>query len=86
MGNDSTRTQQGKHKAEMCSSSSGTFDGYERVRPMYEILMTADDFRWLMSLVEDGCSCFECDIFDKCQEENRDYCEKEQNENGKRID
>ena len=48
---------------------------------MYEILMTADDFKWLMSLVEDSYSCFDCDIFDKCQEENRDYCEKEQNEN-----
>ena len=45
---------------------------------MYEILMTADDFKWLMSLVEDGNVCAECDIFDKCQEENRDYCEKEQ--------
>lgn len=45
---------------------------------MYEILMTLDDFKWLMSLVEDGNVCTECDIFDKCQEENRDYCEKEQ--------
>lgn len=62
----------------MCSSPSGTFDGYERVRQMNKGLMTADDFKWLMSLVEDGYSCFECDIFEKCQEENRDYCEKEQ--------
>ena len=37
--------------------------------------MTSDDFKWLMSLVEDGNVCTECDIFDKCQEENRDYCE-----------
>lgn len=51
---------------------------------MYEILMTADDFKWLMSLVDErkkfaeACQmCSECDIFDKCQEENRDYCEKE---------
>ena len=44
---------------------------------MYEILMTLDDFKRLMSLVEDSYSCFECDIFDKCQEENRNYCEKE---------
>ena len=47
---------------------------------MKEILMTLDDFKWLMSLVEDGNVCTECDIFDKCQEENRDYCEKEQND------
>ena len=33
--------------------------------------MTLDDFIWLMSLVEDGNVCTECDIFDKCQEENR---------------
>lgn len=46
--------------------------------PMKEILMTSDDFKWLMSLVEDDNGCAECDIFDKCQEENRDYCEKEQ--------
>ena len=52
---------------------------------MYEILMTADDFRWLMSLVDErkkfaeACQmCSECDIFDKCQEERRDYCEKEE--------
>lgn len=49
-------------------------------------LMTADDFKWLMSLVEDDNVCTGCDIFDKCQEENRNYCEKEQNEDGKRID
>lgn len=55
---------------------------------MYEILMTADDFMWFMSLVEerkkfvDACrACSECNIFDKCQEEHRNYCEKEQNEN-----
>ena len=78
MGIDTPRTQQGKHKAEMCSSSSGTFDGYERVRPMNKGLMTADDFKWLMSLVEDSNVCPECDILDKCQEENRNYCEKEE--------
>ena len=42
--------------------------------------MTLDDFKWLMSLVENGNVCTECNIFNKCQEENRDYCEKEQNE------
>lgn len=47
--------------------------------------MTKDDFEWLLSLVEErkkfaeACwECSHCDIFDKCQEENRDYCEKEQ--------
>ena len=44
--------------------------------------MTKDDFEWLLSLVEErkkfAKACWECDIFDKCQEENRDYCEKEQ--------
>ena len=51
---------------------------------MYEILMTGDDFKWLMNLVEERrkfaevCHmCSECDIFDKCQEEHRNYCEKE---------
>lgn len=46
--------------------------------------MTEDDIRWLLSLVDDrkkfaeACRmCFECDIFDKCQEEHRNYCEKE---------
>lgn len=48
--------------------------------------MTRDDVKWLLSLADDSCMCSECDIFDKCQEENRDYCEKEQNEDGKRID
>ena len=47
-------------------------------------LMTSDDFKWLMSLVEDGNVCTECDIFDKCQEENRDYCEKEQTDENTR--
>lgn len=43
-----------------------------------------DDIRWLLSLVDErkkfakACwECSHCDIFDKCQEENRDYCEKE---------
>ena len=52
---------------------------------MKEILMTADDFKWLMNLLEErkkfveACRmCSECDIFDKCQEENRNYCEKEE--------
>lgn len=52
---------------------------------MYEILMTAGDFKWLMSLLDErkkfaeACRmCSECDIFDKCQEEHRDYCEKEE--------
>lgn len=47
--------------------------------------MTRDDVRWLLSLVDDRkkfaeeCRmCSECDIFDKCQEENRYYCEKEE--------
>ena len=46
--------------------------------------MTKDDIRWLLGLVDDrkkfveAClACSNCDIFDKCQEENRDYCEKE---------
>lgn len=44
MGIDTTRTQQGKHKAEMCSSPSGTFDGYERVgsmKTLNEVIETA---------------------------------------------
>ena len=47
--------------------------------------MTKDDVRWLLSLVDERkqvaeyCkACSECDIFEKCQEENRDYCEKDQ--------
>ena len=50
--------------------------------------MIKDDFEWLLNLVEErkkfaeACwECSHCDIFDKCQEEHRDYCEKEQNEN-----
>ena len=39
--------------------------------------MTKDDYEWLLSALKEK-SCFECDIFEKCQEENRDYCEKEQ--------
>jgi len=42
----------------------------------------------ILSLVEErkkfvkACwECSHCNIFDKCQEEHRDYCEKEQNEN-----
>lgn len=49
--------------------------------------MTKDDIEWLLSLVDErkkfaeAClECSNCDIFDKCQDENRDYCEKEQNE------
>ena len=51
---------------------------------MKEILMTGDEFLLLMSLLEErkefakACwECSNCDIFDKCQEENRFYCEKE---------
>lgn len=51
-------------------------------------LLTADDIKWLINLADErkefakACwECSNCDIFDKCQEENRDYCEKEQNEN-----
>ena len=47
--------------------------------------MTDDDYTWLFEFVQDrkdfvaACkACSECDIFDKCQEENRDYCEKEE--------
>lgn len=47
--------------------------------------MTRDDVRWLLSLEDDRKKfaevcwmCSECDIFDKCQEENRNYCEKEE--------
>lgn len=52
---------------------------------MEEILMTADEFLFLMSRLEErkkfveACRvCSECDIFDKCQKENRNYCEKEE--------
>ena len=52
--------------------------------------MTKDDFEWLLNLVDErrefakACwECSNCDIFDKCQEENRDYCEKEEVKNGK---
>ena len=38
--------------------------------------MTDDDIKWILSALEEE-SCFDCDLFDKCQEENRDYCEKE---------
>ena len=42
-------------------------------------MITDDDIRWLFSIAEDtdACSCFDCDLFEKCQEENRNYCEKE---------
>ena len=49
--------------------------------------MTKDDLEWLINYLKeisesDGFykSCSECDIFEKCQKENRDYCEKEQND------
>ena len=45
---------------------------------------TNEDMEWLLSAVKDrrefaeACwACSNCDIFEKCQEENRDYCEKE---------
>jgi len=44
-----------------------------------------DDVIWLFRLLDDrkkfadACRmCSECDILDKCQEENRNYCEKEE--------
>lgn len=47
--------------------------------------MTKNDFEWLLNFFKEISesddfykSCSECEIFDKCQEENRDYCEKEQ--------
>lgn len=47
--------------------------------------MTKDDINWLVNLVDDrkkfadACrKCSECDIFDKCQEEHRNYCEKDE--------
>ena len=47
--------------------------------------MTKDDINWLVNLVDDrknfakACQmCSECDIFDKCQEEHRNYCEKDE--------
>ena len=47
--------------------------------------MTKDNINWLINLIEDrkkfinACRmCSECDIFDKCQEEHRHYCEKEE--------
>ena len=49
MGFDTTRTQQGKHKAEMCSSPSGTFDGYERVRSMSFYFFAGFFFTTLLS-------------------------------------
>ena len=43
------------------------------------------DMKWLLDLAKDrqeladAClACSECDLFEECQEENRDYCEKEQ--------
>jgi len=46
--------------------------------------MTKDDINWLVNLIEDrkkfvnAClMCSECDIFEKCQKEHRNYCEKE---------
>ena len=47
--------------------------------------MTGADFKWLFDFAKEIMddpdayqSCFDCDIFEKCQEENRDYCEKDQ--------
>ena len=47
--------------------------------------MTKDDINWLVNLVDDrknfakACQmCSECDIFDKCQEKHRNYCEKDE--------
>ena len=47
--------------------------------------MTKDDINWLVNLVDErkkfaeACRmCSECDIFDKCQEEHRNYCEKDE--------
>lgn len=51
---------------------------------MQEIFMTLDDFKWFMDIDEECKVCAECDIFDKCQEENRNYCEKEQTDENAR--
>jgi hypothetical protein len=40
--------------------------------------MTNEDYEWLLSIADEGRSCFDCDLFEKCQEENRCYCEKEE--------
>lgn len=51
---------------------------------MEEVLMTGEEFLLLMNFLEErkefvkACwECSNCDIFDKCQEEHRNYCEKE---------
>ncbi len=38
---------------------------------------TNEDMEWLLSAADDCQSCFDCELFEKCQEENRNYCEKE---------
>ena len=39
---------------------------------------TNEDMEWLLSAAYDSQSRFDCELFEQCQEENRDYCEKEQ--------
>lgn len=38
---------------------------------------TNEDMEWLLSAADDSRSCFDCELFEKCQAENRNYCEKE---------
>ena len=52
--------------------------------------MTDDDYTWLFNFAKEVkehpdayIACSDCDLFEKCQEENRDYCEKEEVKNGK---
>ena len=46
--------------------------------------MTDEDYTWLFDFAKEVkehpdayIACSDCDLFEKCQEENRDYCEKE---------
>ena len=50
--------------------------------------MTDDDYTWLFDFAKEVkehpdayIACFDCDLFEKCQEENRNYCEKEEEHN-----
>ena len=43
---------------------------------------TTEDIEWLLSCAESGRSCFDCELFEQCQEENRNYCEKEDRDDG----
>ena len=47
--------------------------------------MTDNDYTWLFDFAKDVkkhpdayIACSDCDLFEKCQEENRDQCEKEE--------